>query len=615
LRVASVAQPFNIGGMANPTTSSPAGAGSAPTPSDFIRDIVTADAAAGKYKKIVTRFPPEPNGYLHIGHAKSICLNFGIAREFQGQCNLRMDDTNPTKEDVEYVESIQQDVRWLIEGWADDRLGLKPKGKTPETIIVNGNPDFYLGPADKSEIVEPFYASDYFGQIYEYALQLVKKDKAYVCDHSAEEVDKMRGAPDQRSEESLYRNRSVEENLDLFVRMKNGEFPDGTRTLRAKIDMVSPNIWMRDPVIYRIRHADHHHTGNAWCIYPMYDFAHCLSDYIEGITHSICTLEFEVHRPLYDWILENLGLPRPLPHQFEFARLSLGYTVMSKRKLMQLVNENLVTGWDDPRMPTISGIRRRGVTAEALRAFAYHIGVTKRDSLTDVAVLENVIREDLNRRAQRRLAVLRPVKVVITNLPENHAEQLDAVNNPENAAAGTRKVPFGRVVFIERDDFMETPPPKYFRLRPGGEVRLKYAYIIKCDEVVKDAAGNVAELRCTADLGSKSGGPTANRKVKGTIHWVSTAHAFEAEVRLYDRLFKVAEPDAGGDFKSHLNPHSLEVLTAKLEPSLAEASAAGRYQFERLGYFALDADSQPGKPVFNRTITLRDTWAKEQQKA
>jgi glutaminyl-tRNA synthetase len=608
--------------MANPIHSSPAGAGPAPTPSDFIRDIVTADVVAGKYKKIVTRFPPEPNGYLHIGHAKSICLNFGIAREFQGQCNLRMDDTNPTKEDIEYVESIQQDVRWLIEGWADDHLGLKPKGKTPETITVDGKPDFYLSPAaqseiqnPKSEIVEPFYASDYFGQIYEYALQLVKKGKAYVCDHTAEEVDKMRGAPDKQSEESLYRNRSVEENLDLFVRMKNGEFPDGTRTLRAKIDMASPNIWMRDPVIYRIRHAEHHHTGNAWCIYPMYDFAHCLSDYIEGITHSICTLEFEVHRPLYDWILENLGLPRPLPHQFEFARLSLGYTVMSKRKLMQLVNENLVTGWDDPRMPTISGIRRRGVTAEALRAFAYHIGVTKRDSLTDVAVLENVIREDLNRRAQRRLAVLRPVKVVITNLPENHVEQLDAVNNPEDPASGTRKVPFGRTLVIERDDFMETPPPKYFRLRPGGEVRLKYAYIIKCDEVVKDAAGNVTELRCTADLGSKSGGPTANRKVKGTIHWVSAAHAFEAEVRLYDRLFKVPEPDAGGDFKSHLNPHSLEVLTAKLEPSLAEASALERYQFERLGYFSLDSDSQPGKPVFNRTITLRDTWAKEQQKA
>jgi glutaminyl-tRNA synthetase len=602
--------------MPDPTPSSPAGADSAPAPSDFIRDIVKADVAAGKYPKIVTRFPPEPNGYLHIGHAKSICLNFGIAREFAGRCNLRMDDTNPTKEDVEYVESIQQDVNWLIAGWADDRLGLKPNGKTPETITVNGKPDFYLGPAEQSAVaVEPFYASDYFDQIYEYALQLIKKGKAYVCDHSAEEVDKMRGAPDQKSQESHYRNRSIAENLDLFVRMKNGEFPDGSRTLRAKIDMLSPNIWMRDPVIYRIRHAEHHHTGDKWCIYPMYDFAHCLSDYIEGITHSICTLEFEVHRPLYDWILENLDLPRPLPHQWEFARLSLGYTVMSKRKLMQLVNEHLVTGWDDPRMPTISGLRRRGVPARALRQFAYHIGVTKRDSLTDVAVLENIIREDLNRHALRRLGVLRPLKVVITNLPENHVEQLEAVNNPEDPAAGTRHVPFGRTVFIERDDFMETPPPKYFRLRPGGEVRLKYAYIIKCDEVIKDAAGDIAELRCTADLGSKLGGPTASRRVKGTIHWASAAHAFEAEVRLYDRLFTVPAPDAEGDFKRHINPRSLEVVTAKLEPSLAKASADERYQLERLGYFALDPDSQPGRPVFNRTITLKDTWAKEQKKA
>jgi glutaminyl-tRNA synthetase len=396
--------------------------------------------------------------------------------------------------------------------------------------------------------------------------------------------------------------------------MKNGEFPDGSRTLRAKIDMLSPNIWMRDPVIYRIRHAEHHHTGDKWCIYPMYDFAHCLSDYIEGITHSICTLEFEVHRPLYDWILENLDLPRPLPHQWEFARLSLGYTVMSKRKLMQLVNEHLVTGWDDPRMPTISGLRRRGVPARALRQFAYHIGVTKRDSLTDVAVLENIIREDLNRHALRRLGVLRPLKVVITNLPENHVEQLEAVNNPEDPAAGTRHVPFGRTVFIERDDFMETPPPKYFRLRPGGEVRLKYAYIIKCDEVIKDAAGDIAELRCTADLGSKLGGPTASRRVKGTIHWASAAHAFEAEVRLYDRLFTVPAPDAEGDFKRHINPRSLEVVKAKLEPSLAKAAPDDRYQFERLGYFALDPDSQPASLVFNRTITLKDTWAKEQKK-
>ena len=601
--------------MVNPTHSTPEGAGSAPTPSDFIRDIVTADVTAGKYPKIVTRFPPEPNGYLHIGHAKSICLNFGIAREFRGQCNLRMDDTNPTKEDVEYVESIQQDVDWLIEGWADDRLGLKAKGKTPEAITVNGKPDFHLGPTARSAgSVEPFYASDYFEQIYQYALQLIRLGKAYVCDHTAEEVDKMRGSPEKASEASHYRDRSIEESLDLFQRMRAGEFPDGSRTLRAKIDMVSPNIWMRDPVIYRIRHAEHHHTGAAWCIYPMYDFAHCLSDYIEGVTHSICTLEFEVHRPLYDWILENLGLPRPLPHQFEFARLNVTYTVMSKRKLLQLVNENIVTGWDDPRMPTISGIRRRGVPARALRQLAYNIGVTKRDSLTDMAVLENIIREDLNRHALRRLAVLRPLKIVITNLPDNHVEELDAINNPEDPAAGTRKVPFSRALWIERDDFMETPPPKYFRLRPGGEVRLKYGYIVKCDEVVKDAAGQVVELRCTADLGSKAGGPTANRKVKGTLHWVSAAHAVEADVRMYDRLFTVPEPGAEGDFKKDINPHSLEVLSAKLEPALAKASANERYQYERLGYFALDLDSKPGKPVFNRTITLRDTWVKEQKK-
>ena len=602
--------------MANPTHPSPAGAASAPTPTDFIRDIVTANVAAGKYQKIVTRFPPEPNGYLHIGHAKSICLNFGIAREFRGRCNLRMDDTNPTKEDVEYVDSIQQDVNWLIADWADDRLGLKPKGKTPEAITVNGQPDFYLGPADPSAAaVEPFYASDYFEQIYQYALQLVRKGKAYVCDHTAEDVDKMRGAPEKASEPSHYRDRSVEESLDLFQRMRAGEFPDGSRTLRAKIDMASPNIWMRDPVIYRIRHSEHHHTGAAWCIYPMYDFAHCLSDYIEGITHSICTLEFEVHRPLYDWILENLGLPRPLPHQIEFARLNVTFTVMSKRKLLQLVNEKIVTGWDDPRMPTISGIRRRGVPARALRQFAYNIGVTKRDSVTDVAVLENIVREDLNRHALRRLGVLRPVKVVITNLPEDHVEEITAINNPEDPAAGTRKVPFSRAVWIERDDFMETPPPKYFRLRPGGEVRLKYGYIIKCDEVVKDAAGAIVELRCTADLGSKAGGPTANRKVKGTIHWVSAAHALETDVRLYDRLFTVAEPDAEGDFKKRINPHSLETVSAKLEPSLAKASATERYQFERLGYFALDPDSQPGRLIFNRTLTLRDTWAREQQKS
>ena len=396
--------------------------------------------------------------------------------------------------------------------------------------------------------------------------------------------------------------------------MKAGEFPDGTRTLRAKIDVASPNIWLRDPLIYRIRHADHHHTGNAWCIYPMYDFAHCLSDYLEGITHSICTLEFEVHRPLYDWILESLGLPRPLPHQYEFARLSLGYTVMSKRKLMQLVNEGLVTGWDDPRMPTISGLRRRGVTPEALRAFAYHIGITKYNGITDVAVLEHAIREDLNHRAFRRLAVLRPLKVVITNYPEGQTEELRATNNPEAPETGARPVPFSRELYIERDDFQEIPPPKFFRLKPGGEVRLKYAYIIKCHEVIKDAAGNLLELHCTADLDSKTGGATAGRKVKGTIHWVSAAHAVPAEVRLYDRLFTIPEPDADGDFKTHLNPHSLEVITAQCEPSLKDANSDLRYQFERLAYFALDKDSAPGKLVFNRTITLKDNWAKEAQK-
>jgi len=592
-----------------------------PAPSDFIRDIVTQHAAEKKYPRIHTRFPPEPNGYLHIGHAKSICLNFGIAREFDGVCNLRMDDTNPTKEDVEYVESITEDVRWLIAGWADDKLGLKPKGRTPETQTLSGKPDFHLSPVLKSQIsdvkeqiVEPFYASDYFDQIYEYAFALIKKGKAYVCDLSPADTDAYRGAPDRPGKDSPYRNRSVEENLDLFMKMKNGEFPDGKCSLRAKIDMASPNIWLRDPVLYRIRHAAHHHTGDKWCIYPMYDFAHCLSDYIEGITHSICTLEFEVHRPLYDWILENLDLPRPLPHQYEFAKLIPSYMIVSKRKLIQLVNEKMVSGWDDPRLPTISGIRRRGITAEALRAFAYHIGVTKYVSVTDIAVFEHAIREDLNKRALRRLAVLRPIKVVLTNYPAGKTEELEAINNPEDESAGKRKIPFSRELFIERDDFMETPPPKYFRLRPGGEVRLKYAYIIKCDRVVKDAAGNT-ELHCTADLDSKTGGATAGRKVKGTIHWVSAAHAIEAEVRLYDRLFTEAEPEKDGrDFKTVLNPHSLEVLTAKCEPSLKDARPEERYQFERLGYSALDSDSTPGKPVFNRTITLKDTWAKEAQK-
>jgi glutaminyl-tRNA synthetase len=589
----------------------------APAPSDFIRDIVAAHVAEGRYPGIQTRFPPEPNGYLHIGHAKSICLNFGIAREFNGVYNLRMDDTNPTKEDVEYVDSILTDVKWLIGGWADDRLGMKEQGKTPEAITSNGKPDYFLGPvmgAASGVKLEPFYASDYFSQIYDYAVELIRKGHAYVCDLSPADTDAYRGAPDRPGKDSPWRNRSVEESLDLLHRMKASEFPDGARTLRGRIDMAAPNVWMRDPVLYRIRHAQHHHTGSQWSIYPLYDFAHCLSDYIEGITHSICTLEFEVHRPLYDWILEKLELPRPLPHQYEFARLSLTYTVMSKRKLLQLVNDRVVTGWDDPRMPTISGLRRRGVTPEALRHFAYNIGITKYNGVTDMAVLDHAIREDLNKRALRRLAVLRPVKVVITNYPEGAEEELDAVNNPEDGAAGSRKIPFGRVLYIDRDDFMENPPPKYFRLRPGGEVRLKYAYIIKCDEVVKDAAGNIAELHCTADLDSKTGGATAGRKVKGTIHWVSAARAVDAEVRLYDRLFNVPEPDAATDFKQHLNPESLEILRAKCEPALGDAKPELRYQFERIGYFTLDHDSSPQGLKFNRTIGLRDTWSKEMQK-
>jgi glutaminyl-tRNA synthetase len=579
-------------------------------PSDFIRDIVAGHIAAQKYPRIHTRFPPEPNGYLHIGHAKSICLNFGIAREFGGVCNLRMDDTNPTKEDIEYVESIQADVNWLINGWADDKLGLKGKGQTPVAQTINGKTDFFLAPTAGQD-GQPFYASDYFDQIYEFAVELIKKGKAFVCDLTPDHTDEYR----RLGKASPFHDRSVAENLDLFTRMKNGEFPDGARVLRAKIIVDAPNIWLRDPLIYRIKHADHHQTGKKWCVYPMYDFAHCLSDYIEGITHSICTLEFEVHRPLYDWILESLDLPRPLPHQYEFARLALGYTVMSKRKLMQLVDENLVTGWDDPRMPTISGIRRRGVTPEALRNFAYNIGITKYNGITDVSVLEFAIREDLNKRSLRRLAVLRPIKVVITNFPEGKIEELDATNNPEDENAGKRRVPFSRELYIERDDFAEVPPPKYFRLKPDGEVRLKYAYIIKCDEVVKDASGNITELRCTADLESKTGGATSARKVKGTIHWVSAAHALDAEVRLYDRLFTVAEPDADGDFKQHLNPHSLEVITAKVEPSLKDAAPAARYQFERLAYFALDYDSKPNQLVFNRTITLKDNWAKEARKS
>ncbi len=556
-----------------------------PAPSDFIRDIVAEDVRSGKRTKIHTRFPPEPNGYLHIGHTKAICLNFGIAREFGGICNVRMDDTNPEKEETEFIDSIMADIRWLIDGWADKNLGLKGDGS-------------------------PLFASDYFDQIYEFAQQLVRKGKAYVCDMTPGQTDEYR----RLGKDGPFQNRSVEENLDLLARMKAGEFPDGARTLRARIDMQAPNVWLRDPVLYRIRHAAHHQTGDKWCIYPLYDFAHGLSDYLEGITHSLCTLEFEVHRPLYDWILESLDLPRPLPHQYEFARLNLTYTVMSKRKLKQLVDEGLVKGWDDPRLPTISGMRRRGVTASVLRDFAYRIGITKYPSMTEVDALEYGMRDEFNKTALRRLAVLRPLKVVITNYPEGKTEELDAVNNPEDAGSGTRKVPFSRELFIDSADFMETPPPKYFRLKPGGEVRLKYAYIIKCNEVIKDSSGNVTELRCTADLESKSGGATSNRKIKGTIHWVSAAQAIDAEVRLYDRLFTVPEPDAEGNFKSFINPRSLEVVTAKCEPSLGEAKPELRYQFERLAYFALDPDSRPNKLVFNRTITLRDTWAKEAKK-
>ena len=548
---------------------------------DFIRTIITEDRSAGKHEgRVATRFPPEPNGYLHIGHAKSICLNFGVAREFGGTCNLRFDDTNPAKEDVEYVEAIKDDVRWLGFEWHNLH-----------------------------------FASDYFEKLYEYAVQLIRDGKAYVDSLTAEDIRSYRGTLSEPGKESPHRSRSAEENLDMFTRMRNGEFEDGAHVLRAKIDMASPNINMRDPVLYRIRHVEHHHTGAAWCIYPMYDFAHCVSDYIEGITHSLCTLEFEVHRPLYEWILESLDLPRALPRQIEFARLNIDYTVISKRKLLQLVQDGSVGGWDDPRMPTLRGLRRRGITASAIRTFVAEVGVTKYPSLTEFAVLEHAVRNEFNRTAQRRFAVLHPIKVVLTNYPADQVEDLPAVNNPENPAEGSRTIPFSREVYIESADFMEVPPPKYFRLRPGGEVRLKYGYIIKCEEVVKDEDGRLVELRCTADLDSKSGGVNSNRKVKGTIHWVSAPHAVDAEVRLYDRLFTVPEPDANGDFKAHLNPRSLEIVQAKCERSLGEADPDKRYQFERLAYFALDLDSSPGKPVFNRTITLKDTWAKETKKS
>jgi glutaminyl-tRNA synthetase len=559
-----------------------AGTAAAPAPTDFIREIVADDQRTGKHGgRVHTRFPPEPNGYLHIGHAKSICLNFGVAADFGGLCNLRFDDTNPTTEDIEYVESIENDVRWLGFDWGD-RLR---------------------------------YASDYFELLYEYAEDLIRHGRAYVDSLTADEIRDYRGSLTEPGRNSPYRDRSVAENLDLFRRMRAGEFADGAHVLRATIDMASANINMRDPTLYRIRHAAHHRTGDAWCIYPTYDYAHPVSDAIEGITHSLCTLEFEDHRPLYDWCVDNLRLTaRPFesrPQQIEFARLNLNYTVMSKRKLLALVEQRLVNGWDDPRMPTLAGLRRRGFTPEAIRDFCARIGVAKKENVIDVALLEHTVREDLNRRAPRAIAVLRPIKVVIENYPEDCHESIDALNNPEDPSAGTRPLPFARELYIEQDDFMERPPKKFFRLSPGGEVRLRYAYIIKCERVVKDASGVVMELRCTYDPESLNG-PTAGRRVKGTIHWVSARHAVEAVVRLYDRLFQSADPEEGGrDPLTDLNPASLERLTeARIEPSLASAAPSSRFQFERLGYFCVDPDSRPGAPVFNRTVTLKDTWAR-----
>ncbi len=550
----------------------------APGRLDFIREIITADNASGRHGgRVATRFPPEPNGYLHIGHAKSICLNFGIARDFGGACNLRFDDTNPVTEDVEYVDSIQEDVRWVGFSW-DDRL---------------------------------YYASDYFQQLYDCAEALIRDGKAYVDDLTADQIREYRGTLKQPGRESPHRNRSVDESLDLFRRMRAGEFPDGARVLRAKIDMSSPNLNMRDPVLYRIRRAHHHRTGDAWCIYPMYDYAHPISDALERITHSICTLEFEDHRPLYDWLVQSLPLPGT-PQQIEFARLNLTYTVMSKRKLLQLVTDKHVSGWDDPRMPTISGLRRRGYTPESIRRFCDEIGVAKRENVLDVGLLEFCVREDLNKRAPRAMAVLRPLKVVLDNYPDDRVEQMDLVNNPEDPSAGTRQVPFSRVLYIEQDDFMLDPPKKFFRLAPGREVRLRNAYLITCTDVVKDAAGNVVELRATYDPATRGGDAPDGRKVKATLHWVSAPHAIDAEVRLYDRLFTVESPGAGEtDFLTQLNPRSLDVIRgSKVEPGLASAEPGARYQFERLGYFCADPDSKPGTPVFNRTVTLKDTWAK-----
>ena len=551
---------------------------------DFIREMVAADVAAGKNGgRVVTRFPPEPNGYLHIGHAKAICLDFGVAAEFGGHCNLRFDDTNPVKEDVEYVDSIKEDVEWL---------GFQWHGRE-------------------------YYASDYSEQLYGFAEVLIGKGLAYVDSLSADQMREHRGTLTEPGTDSPYRTRSVDENLDLFRRMRAGEFPDGTHTLRARIDMRSPNITMRDPVLYRIRHADHHRTGRVWCIYPMYDFAHPLSDAIEGITHSFCTLEYVDHRPLYDWVIENVALGEGgRPRQYEFARLNLNYTIMSKRKLLQLVHQKHVSGWDDPRMPTISGLRRRGFTAAAIRDFCARVGVAKKENVIDVGLLEHCGREDLNRCAPRAMAVLRPLKLVLTNYPEDQSEEMDMVNHPENAALGTRRVPFSHEVYIERDDFMEDPPKKYFRLSPGREVRLRNAYLVTCTHAIKNAAGEIVELRGTYDPATRGGDAPDGRKVKATLHWVSAAHAVDAEVRLYDRLFTVEDPEgtatkANAELTTLLNPASLEVVKrCKVEPMLGSPAAGARYQFERLGYFCADPGSAPGRPVFNRTVSLKEAWAK-----
>ena len=551
-------------------------------PGNFIRTVIEQDLAAGKNGgRVATRFPPEPNGYLHMGHAKSICLNFGLARDYGGRCNLRFDDTNPTKEETEYVDSIQDDVRWLGFDW-EDRL---------------------------------FYASDYFERLYEFAVKLIENGKAYVDSSTAEEIRQMRGTLTEPGTESPYRNRSVAENLDLFARMRAGEFADGEHVLRAKIDMAAPNIVMRDPTLYRIRHAVHHRTGDVWCIYPMYDFTHCLSDAIEGITHSVCTLEFENNRELYDWVLNQLW-PENRPCQYEFARLNLTYTVLSKRKLIQLVAEGHVRGWDDPRMPTLQGLRRRGYTPEAIRDFCERIGLARRDSMVDMALLEHCLRQDLNKRAPRAMAVLRPLKVVIENYPEDQVEELPFQNNPEDPSAGSRMVPFSRELYIEQDDFMEAPPKKFFRLAPGREVRLRYAYYITCTEAIKDDQGRVVELRCTYDPATRGGDSPDGRKVKATLHWVSAPHSVAAETRLYSHLFTMENPGdekACPDWKDCLNADSLETVTGRVEPSLAGAAPGEVYQFERLGYFCVDPDAAPGRPVFNRTVTLRDTWAKIQK--